>query len=72
MMNMRVKDNVKFLAHLQSDGHGGGFSAPVAAARAEYLATVRLGTSERVFQVIVDTGNGLTWVQGSSCGKCYP
>ncbi|XP_024391846.1 aspartyl protease family protein 2 isoform X2 [Physcomitrium patens] len=48
-----------------------GFTAPVAAARGEYLATVRLGTPERVFSVIVDTGSDLTWVQCSPCGKCY-
>ena len=72
MMNLRVKDRLEFIAHLQSDGPAGGFSAPVAAARGEYLATVRLGTPERVFQVIVDTGSDLTWVQCSPCGKCYP
>ena len=71
-MNLRVKDSLEFLAHVQSDGPAGGFSAPVAAARGEYLATVRLGTPERVFQVIVDTGSDLTWVQCSPCGKCYP
>ncbi|KAG0579028.1 hypothetical protein KC19_4G067000 [Ceratodon purpureus] len=49
----------------------GGFTAPVAAARGEYLATVRLGTPERVFSVIVDTGSDLTWVQCSPCGKCF-
>lgn len=49
----------------------GGFTATVAAARGEYLATVRLGTPERVFSVIVDTGSDLTWVQCSPCGTCY-
>ena len=71
-MNMRVKNSLEFLPHLQYDGPAGGFSAHVVVARGEYLATVRLGTPERIFQVIVDTGSGLTWVQGSSCGKCYP
>lgn len=47
------------------------FQSPVSAGNGEYLMSLTLGTPPQKFQVIVDTGSDLNWVQCTPCKLCY-
>lgn len=47
------------------------FQSPVKAGSGEYLMTLSLGTPAQSFNVIVDTGSDLNWVQCAACMPCY-
>ncbi|XP_024366674.1 aspartic proteinase nepenthesin-1 isoform X1 [Physcomitrium patens] len=47
------------------------FQSPVKAGNGEYLMTLTLGSPPQSFDVIVDTGSDLNWVQCLPCRVCY-
>ncbi|KAG0578918.1 hypothetical protein KC19_4G060100 [Ceratodon purpureus] len=47
------------------------FQSPVKAGNGEYLMTLTLGSPPQTFDVIVDTGSDLNWVQCLPCRVCY-
>lgn len=47
------------------------FQSPVKAGNGEYLMTLTLGSPPQTFDVIVDTGSDLNWVQCLPCKVCY-
>lgn len=47
------------------------FESPLSATIAEYVMTLWLGTPPQKFNVVVDTGSDLVWVQCAQCIQCF-
>jgi hypothetical protein len=75
----RSHERVAYLTHKLNPetllNNGGAqdrkFQSPVSAGNGEYLMSLTLGTPPQKFQVIVDTGSDLNWVQCTPCKLCY-
>ena len=74
----RSHERVAYLTHklspeplLNNGAQDMKFQSPVSAGNGEYLMSLTLGTPPQKFQVIVDTGSDLNWVQCTPCKLCY-
>lgn len=47
------------------------FESPLSATVAEYVMSLSLGTPPQKFDVVVDTGSDLVWVQCNPCLQCF-
>ncbi|CAM6109833.1 unnamed protein product [Calypogeia fissa] len=47
------------------------FESPLSATIAEYVMSLSLGTPPQKFDVVVDTGSDLVWVQCTPCAQCF-
>lgn len=63
--------NVNVAAASTGDVSEDTFESPLSATIAEYVMSLSLGTPPQKFDVVVDTGSDLVWVQCAPCVQCF-